>query len=91
MTADVTFHINVGPGVAWACAFWIFIWVGVFIWHASAAKQQIDNAKAVENRIWYQLKAPHIAPGPLYPVQRVDPTIANIDRRYGMEELDGAA
>jgi hypothetical protein len=78
--------------VAWACAFWIFIWVGVFIWHASAAMQQIENAKAVENMILYRLNAPYIAPGPLIPVQRINPAIANIDRRYGAEnEIDEIA
>lgn len=93
MTADVTFHINIGPAIVWACAFWIFFWALVFTWHASAIKQQIENAKGVEGMARFQYMAPHIAPAPLTPVQRVDPAGANIDRRWGYapEACDEAA
>jgi hypothetical protein len=91
LTADVTFHINIGPLAAWAGALWIFWWVIVFVWHASAIKQQIENAKGVEGMARFQYTAPHLAPGPLIPVPRVDPATANIKRRYGTEEEDDEA
>lgn len=88
MTADVTFHINIGPPVLWCAALWIFGWALCFVWNVATIKQQMSNARHVESLVYQQAESPWQAPQPAVLVQRVDPKTANIIRHWGAEEED---